>query len=877
MEPADDQAREIAELRDRLSRLSQASLRINESLDFDTVLQGVLDSACSLTGARYGVITLLDESGQIEDFVTSGLTPEEHRRLTELPEGMMFFEYLSRITEPLRLSDFHSYTRALGLPEFRPPMAVSPVLTFLAAPIRHLGECVGAFYVGEKDVEFTPEDEETLVMFASQAALVIANARRHRDEQRARADLETLIDTSPVGVLVFDAKTGGLTSINREARRIVSGLHMPDGSAEELLDMLTFRRADGREISLEEFPLAQALSTGESVRAEEIVIEVPDGGSVTTLVNATPIRSQEGEVVSVVVTVQDMTPLEEMERLRAEFLGMVSHELRTPLTSIKGSAATLTEAASDLDPAEMLQFFRIIGEQADYMRDLIGDLLDVARIETGALSVAPAPAEVATLVDEARSRFQSGGGRNNLHIDLSPELPLVMADGRRIIQVLNNLLTNAARTSHEASAIRVSAVREGYHVAVSVTDEGRGIAAERLPHLFRKFSRIDGEDRRRDIAGSGLGLAICKGIVETHGGRIWAESDGPGRGARFTFTIPVAGDAAAGVRSLSARSRRAERERTRILAVDDDPQTLRHVRAALTKAGYTPVVTGDPEEVSRLMAEEEPRLVLLDLMLPDSDGMQLMKEIREVSDVPVIFLSVNGQEETIARAFEKGADDYVVKPFSPTELVARIKAALRKREAPEWAEPSEPYVFGELTIDYAERRVTLAGRPVQLTAIEYGLLFELSANAGRVMTYDRLLQRVWGLRGSGDLASGAHRREAAPPQAGRRRQQPHLHPQRAPRRLPHAEGGRAGEGGRFQADALGVRCGHLMFPTLGGVLIIFPYLSYPYLTVPTKGGVGDGNQEEETYLGLGPHLSASAKSHRRTQRRQYAWVLPNCD
>ena len=138
----------------------------------------------------------------------------------------------------------------------------------------------------------------------------------------------------------------------------------------------------------------------------------------TTLINATSIRSEEGEVESVVVTMQDMTPMEEMERLRAEFLGMVSHELRTPLTSIKGSAATLTEAASDLDPAEMLQFFRIIGEQADYMRDLIGDLLDVARIETGELSVAPAPADVATLVDEARSRFQSGGGRPNLRIDL---------------------------------------------------------------------------------------------------------------------------------------------------------------------------------------------------------------------------------------------------------------------------------------------------------------------------------------------------------------------------------------------------------------------------------------------------------------------------
>ena len=753
MEQADDQAREIAELRDRLSRLSQASLRINESLDFDTVLQGVLDSACSLTGARYGVITLLNESGRIQDFLYSGLTPEESRRFAEFPNGMLFFEYLSSISEPLRLRDFHSYVRELGLPEFQPPMAVSTPLPFLAAPIRHLGESVGAFYVGEKELEFTPEDEETLVMFASQAALVIANARRHREEQRTRADLETLVNTTPVGVMVFDADTGEVRSINREARRIVSDLCEPGGSAEQLLEVLTFRRADGREISLVEFPLAQGLRTGETVRAEEIVLQSPDGRSVTTLVNATPIFSEEGEegeVESVVVTMQDMTPMEELERLRAEFLGMVSHELRTPLTSIKGSAATLTEAASDLDPAEMLQFYRIIGEQADYMRDLIGDLLDVARIETGELAVAPAPADVASLVDEARSRFQSGGGRNNLRIALSSDLPLVMADGRRIIQVLSNLLSNAARHSHEASAIGVAAVREGYHVAVSVTDEGRGIAAERLPHLFRKFSRLEGEDRGRDIAGSGLGLAICKGIVEAHGGRIWAESDGPGLGSRFTFTIPVAQDAAIGAANLLVRSSRVERERTRILAVDDDPQTLRHVRDALTNAGYVPVVTGDPEEALSLVEANDPHLVLLDLMLPGTDGIELMRGILDMADVPVIFLSAYGQEETIARAFENGADDYVVKPFSPTELVARIKAALRKREAPEWAEPSEPYVLGELTIDYAERRVTLAGRPVKLTAIEYGLLFELSANAGRVLTYDRLLQRVWGLRSSGD-------------------------------------------------------------------------------------------------------------------------------
>ena len=192
-----------------------------------------------------------------------------------------------------------------------------------------------------------------------------------------------------------------MKSVNREARRIVDDLHGPDRGAEDLLDELTFRRADGRAVSLEEFPLSQALRLGETVRAEEIVIEVPGGRSITTLVNATPIRSEDGEIESVVVTLQDMTPLEELERLRSEFLGMVSHELRTPLSTIKGSATTLTEAASDLDPAEMLQFFRIITEQADNMRYMIADLLDVARIETGTLPVDPEPSEVTALVDEA--------------------------------------------------------------------------------------------------------------------------------------------------------------------------------------------------------------------------------------------------------------------------------------------------------------------------------------------------------------------------------------------------------------------------------------------------------------------------------------------
>ena len=743
MKDAGELERENEALRDRLSRLSQASLRINESLDFEGVLQEVVDSARAITDARLAGLTTMDSSGQMESFLSSGLTPEQHQALYT-PEGPAIYDLFLNMKEPLRVDDLTAYVKSLGYPGNS-----AYLKTFLGTPILHRGVPVGLCCVANKEGGggFTQEDEATLVMFASQAALVIANARRHRDEQRARTDLETLVNTTPVGVLVFDAKTGGVTSVNREARRIVNDLCAPGGSAEQLLEVLTFRRFDGRDVSLEEFPLAKALGTGETVRAEEIVLQAPNGRSVTTLVNATPIFSEEGEegeVESVVVTMQDMTPMEDLERLRAEFLGMVSHELRTPLAAVKGSVDTLLESASDLDSAEMTQFFRIIRDQSESMRHLIGDLLDVARIETGALPVSPEPVDVASLVDEARSRFQSGGGRANLVIDLPPDLPRVMADRRRIVQALGNLLSNAARHSNALSPIRVAAAPDGVHVAFSVADDGVGVPAERLPHLFRKFSRLDGEERGREIAGSGLGLAICKGIVEAHGGRIRAESDGLGLGSRFTFTVPAVEETVALPPPRSRRRRSKTRERPRVLCVDDDPQTLRYVRDALTQAGYAPVVTGDPEEVSRLMAEETPRLVLLDMMLPGSDGMELMKDIREVSDAPVIFLSVNGQEEVVARAFDMGAADYVVKPFSPTELAARIRAALRKRAAPELAQPSEPYVRGDLTVDYPRRRVTVAGNPVDLTDIEYRMLVELSVNAGRALTHEHLLQRVWG-------------------------------------------------------------------------------------------------------------------------------------
>ena len=387
----------------------------------------------------------------------------------------------------------------------------------------------------------------------------------------------------------------------------------------------------------------------------------------------------------------------------------------------------------------MREFHRIIDDQADHMQGLIGNLLDAGRIEAGTLSVDPEPSEVAALVDRARNTFLNGGARHAVAIDLPPDLPPAMADRQRIVQVLCNLLSNAARHSPESSPVRVSAAREGAHVAVSVADEGRGVPPEMLGRLFARHAAFTGGGAGDGTAASGLGLAICKGLVEAHGGRIRAESEGLGRGARFTFTLPAAegGDARAKSRPAATPTTAEEPPKPRILVVDDDPHTLRQVRDALTKADYAVSVTAEPGEIAGLVRSRRPRLVLLDLMLPGTGGIELMGEVPELADLPVIFISGYGRDETIARAFEAGAADYIVKPFSPTELTARVGAAIRARAG------AAPFVLGALAIDYARRRVTVDGRAVALTATEYEILRILSVDAGRVVTSESLLRRAW--------------------------------------------------------------------------------------------------------------------------------------
>ena len=746
-------AQGIESLRARFAGVIEAIGRVAQSWDLDPVLQEVANGARSLTGARYAAVCVVDDLGQTKHFVTSGFAPEQAGLLESLPERLGVLGCLDEKREPLRLANLTHDSLPIGFPE-----NYSSMKTVLGVPLRHLDRSVGNIYVMEKeeDHEFTDEDEETLMMFASQAAIAILNALRHSEEEQAKAQVETerrrlaaLVGSSPVGVLVVDAKTRTFASVNQEAERILGMSPEPGSTLVRYHEVAIYRRTDGKKYEGHERPLARALDHGEVVRAEEILFDLPDGRKVNTLINATPIYSDDGQIVSAVAVVQDMTPLEEVERLRREFLAMVSHELRTPLTTIKGCTGVVLNSSSPPTDSEMLQYFRMIDEQSDNLRDLVNNLLDMTQIEAGTLSVSVEPTDVAKLVDDARMAFIRQGARNPVEVELEPNLPQIAGDRKRIVQVLNNLLSNASKYSGENSPIRVSASRDDIYVAFSVTDEGRGIPADQLPNLFKKFTRLADRERDRKIAGEGLGLAICKGIVEAHGGRIRAESSGEERGTRITFTIPCVADA--GEELASDTQVVKSGDEIKLLAVDDEPQVLRLLRSLLDGHGYMTFGTGNPDEMVHLLELEQPHLVLMDLMMPGTSGFELMTRVREVSDVPVIFLSANDQEENVVKALDMGADDYIVKPFSSTELIARVEASLRKRRANGASTPREPYRLGELTINYADRAVTASDRPVKLSATEYKLLFELSANAGRVMTHDQILQRVWGSEYFGDV------------------------------------------------------------------------------------------------------------------------------
>lgn len=251
-----------------------------------------------------------------------------------------------------------------------------------------------------------------------------------------------------------------------------------------------------------------------------------------------PGRDELDELAQLALSFNQMAAkLEQVEATRRELIGNVAHELRTPLASIKGSMEGLIDGVLPAEASTFQQIYR----EADRLQRLVSDLQELSRVEAGVFDLKVRPVAVGDLVDStlARLGYQFEEKGVALETDIPAGLPPARVDEDRIGQVLLNLVGNALQYTPAGGQVRVTAHRHGPEVRISVSDSGVGIAAEHLPLIFARFYRVD-KSRARAGGGSGIGLTIARHLVEAHGGRIWAESPGPGRGSTFTFTLPVA-------------------------------------------------------------------------------------------------------------------------------------------------------------------------------------------------------------------------------------------------------------------------------------------------------------------------------------------------
>jgi DNA-binding response OmpR family regulator/signal transduction histidine kinase len=417
----------------------------------------------------------------------------------------------------------------------------------------------------------------------------------------------------------------------------------------------------------------------------------------------------------------------ESERLSNALLDSISHELRTPLAVITSATSTLAES-KDAPAGLQRAMIAEIQEATTRLNRLVGNLLDVTRLASGHVRAALDWCDVGDLIQATVRLLGRELAGRPVTIDAAAKLPLARLDFTLMQQALSNLLLNAVVHTPPGTPVCLQVRREPGCLALSVADNGPGLPPELLPRIFDKFPRAPGAP----AGGSGLGLAIVKGFVEAQSGRITVENR-PGGGAVFTIRVPQTEPA--------DMSEPTANPATVALVIDDEPQIRRLLRVTLEANGYRVFDAATGQEGIVQAAQRQPEVILLDLGLPDLDGVSVLKRLREWCQVPVIILTVRDREADKIAALDHGADDYVTKPFSTGELLARLRVALRR------AQPTpDTAVFrsGPLEVDLAARVVTVNGKEAKLTATEYSLLRLFVRHAGKVLTHRQLLREVWG-------------------------------------------------------------------------------------------------------------------------------------
>ncbi len=416
---------------------------------------------------------------------------------------------------PIRSDD-----RILGVMEFFSPEIRQPDPTVLEM-FTAIGSQIGQFMERRR-----AEEDRAYLLQREQAA------RAEVDAERAR--LETVLRNAPAGIIFVDAQTGRLTA-NPQAADILGHPIVPEGGTVQYSGQV--RTPDGHPRAPEQLPPNRALR-GQTVLGQELMIIQPSGRQIPILVSAAPIRGRGGEIRGAVVTLQDISVIRELERLREEWVSLIAHDLRQPVTVITGYARILERLLARRAPPEEEQ--KAIANVLTSVRNLdrmIGDLLDASQIEARRLKLKKQRVDFPSLVRGVVDRATAMTKGHTVRLEIKGDIPHLDVDPGRIEEILDNLLSNAAKYSYPDTEIGVEVARINGEIRVSVTNHGEGIAPNELPRLFTRFYRTR-EVRGKGVTGLGLGLYITRGLVEAHGGRIWAESI-PGQTTTFRFTLPI--------------------------------------------------------------------------------------------------------------------------------------------------------------------------------------------------------------------------------------------------------------------------------------------------------------------------------------------------
>jgi PAS domain S-box-containing protein len=569
-----------------------------------------------------------------------------------------------------------------------PALAAEGIAALAFIPLVSLGRVIGKFMLYFREPHaFTAEEQKLALIIAAQVAFAIERTRAEAQARRSEERLRFALDAASMGTWEWNLVTNDLGwSPNLES---VHGL--PPGTFDG-----TFASYE-REIHPEDHhrvitAIRRAVVEGTPYEIEYRIV-APDG-SIKWLEGKGQVEYENGRPARLSGVCRDVTPRKEAEiarlaaadeasRLKDEFLATLSHELRTPLNAILGWVQIVQ--TSELSPERVRHAIDVIARNGRHQAQLIEDILDISRIISGKLDIERSTVRVHGLVDSAVAAVLPAAREKQIRITqrLAERLPPIHGDGKRLQQVLGNVVSNAIKFTPEGGQVEICCTSRDDIVTIEVSDTGIGIDPEFLPLVFDRFRQADSRATRQH-GGLGLGLAIARHLVEQHAGEIVARSDGQDYGTTITIRLPavIAGhncdeDAQTATASGTKPSMELRLDGLTVLVVDDEKDSRELLAAIFERCGAEVIRCGSAREALTQLATTEVSLVVADIAMPEVDGCELLERARHLHKrIPAVAVSAYARPEDRQRALASGYDGYCAKPVETPEFLRTISMVL---------------------------------------------------------------------------------------------------------------------------------------------------------------------------------------------------------